>query len=275
MKSPDEEFSWPLSELPDIRTAGRFPLDDRQYDTTYHSATHALHVHMYDATLRLGERTIQLHPGDLTVSPAGVQSGYDLPTPGHHWCVHFAQVEPKPGEASAALPIHLPLGSLGEHAGQRIMSIAQTRAGGPDPLATAAASAAMLELLLWVAMQAAVAQRSSSALAATRGFAAAERVAALMHERLEEPLSIPDLAAEVDLTQNYLARIFRVRYGMTMPRFLLTCRMDHAKHLLAHTAIPVSKVAARAGMPDVQHFNKQFRKLVGVSPSAYRSRNAR
>jgi transcriptional regulator GlxA family with amidase domain len=149
------------------------------------------------------------------------------------------------------------------------------RAGGTDPLASAAASAAMLELLLWVAMQAAVAQRSSSALAATRGLAAAERDAAKMHERLEEPLSIPDLAAEVDLTQNYLARIFRVRYGMTMPRFLLTCRMDHAKHLLAHTAIPVSNVAARAGMPDVQHFNKQFRKLVGISPSAYRSRNAR
>jgi AraC-like DNA-binding protein len=249
-------------------------LDDRQFDTTYHSATNALHVHMYDATLRLGDRAIQLHPGDLTLSPAGLQSAYDLPTPGHHWCVHFTPVEPKRGDATADLPIHLPLGSLGEHAGQKIMAIAQVRAGGDD-IATAAASAAMLELLLWVAMQAAVAQRSSGALAATRGLAAAERVAAMMHERLEEPLSIPDLAAEVDLTQNYLARIFRVRYGMTMPRFLLTCRMDHAKHLLAHTAIPVSKVAARAGMPDVQHFNKQFRKLVGVSPSAYRSRNAR
>ena len=274
MKPLPDHIDWPLSALPDIRTAGRFPLDDRQFDTTYIGNSHALHIHTYDATMQLGDRTLTLHPGDLTISPAGVESRYDLPTPGHHWCVHFL---PATGSGEmASLPIHLPLGSLGEHAGQRIMAIAQTRAGGTDALASAAASAAMLELLLWVAMQAGVAKRSSgTALAAPRSLAAAERVAAILHERLEEPLNIPDLAAEVDLTQNYLARIFRLRYGMTMPRFLLTCRMDHAKHLLAHTAIPVGKVAARAGMPDVQHFNKQFRKLVGVSPSGYRSRNAR
>jgi AraC-like DNA-binding protein len=267
-----DHLDWPLTALPDIRTAGRFPLDDRGFDTLYQTSSHALHVHDYAATLQLGSRTIALRPGDLTISPAGVASRYDLPAPGHHWCVHFMPADAT-GPA-ASLPLHLPLGSLGGHAGQRIMHIAQTRAGGADPVACAAAGAAMLELLLWVAMQTGVAQRSST-LAAGRGIAAAERVAAILHERLEDPLSIPDLAAEVELTQNYLARIFRLRYGMTMPHFLLTCRMDHAKHLLAHTSLPVGKVAARAGLPDVQHFNKQFRKLVGVSPTAYRSRTAR
>lgn len=271
--SDTNHITWPITALPDIRTAGRFPLDDRQFDTLYQTGSHALHVHTYDATLQLGERTIQLRPGDLTISPAGWISRYDLPTPGHHWCVHFMPAAST--GVTARLPLHLPLGSFGEHAGQRIMAIAQTRAGGTDPLSAAAASAAMLELLLWVAMQAGVARRSSGSQVAGKGMAAAERVAVILHERLERPLSIPDLAVEVDVTQNYLARIFRLRYGMTMPHFLLTCRMDHAKHLLAHTGIPVSKVAARAGMPDVQHFNKQFRKLVGQSPSAYRARNAR
>lgn len=266
-------ITWPVTALPEIRTAGRFPLDDRGFDTLYRTSSHALHVHQYEATMQLGEATIELRPGDLTISPAGWPSRYNLPTPGHHWCVHFMPAVAK-GEL-ARLPLHLPLGRLGEHAGQRIMAIAQTRAGGADPLASAAASAAMLELLLWIAMQAGVARRSSKAQVPGKALAAVERVAAILHERLDQPLSIPDLAAEVDVTQNYLARTFRLRYGMTMPHFLLTCRIDHAKHLLAHTSLPINKVAARAGMPDVQHFNKQFRKLVGLSPTAYRARNAR
>lgn len=147
------------------------------------------------------------------------------------------------------------------------MSIARLFANSADPVARAGASAAMLELLLWLAMQSRTAGRSP---ASPAGAGAIERSAALMQERLASPLSIADLADEVGLTQNYLARLFRQRFGMTMPHFLLTCRMNHAKHLLQHTTSPIATIAQRVGMPDAQHFNKQFRRLVGVSPSAYR-----
>ena len=69
------------------------------------------------------------------------------------------------------------------------------------------------------------------------------------------------------MTQNYLARMFRKRFGMTIPRYLLNRRIDYARHLLTTTNIPIHRVAARVGLPDPQHFNKQFRKLVGTSPS--------
>ncbi len=308
MKLGLAEFAWPLNALPVLRTAGRFRLEDRDFGTEYLSRTHALHVHDYDGQMRLGDATIALRPGDVTISPANVPSSYALPAAGIHWCVHFLAPSPgtpgegwdegAPGSASsrrnrqnphpalsrgtgrgtnarksatvspvATLPHHLALGSLGPHAGQKIMAITQLRTGGNDPVASAAASAAMLELLLWLSMQSRIHRRTGGA---TRGIGAAERVAAIMHERLAGDLCIADLADEVELTQNYLARIFRLRYGTTMPRFLLTSRMDHAKHLLRHTAIPIARVAERVGMPDPQHFNKQFRRLVGVSPSQFR-----
>ncbi len=262
------EFSWPLDALPEIRTAGRFPLDDRDFDTRYVGPSHAVHVHDYDGQLKLGDRVISLRPGDVTISPAGMASFYNLPRPGFHWCVHWMPAKSQRSDG-APLRLHLPLGSLGDHAGQRIMHIAQLRTGGTDPVATATASAAMLELLLWLSMQARVHQGTGNA---SRGVEAAERAAAIIHQRLADDLCIADLADEVELTQNYLARIFRLRYGTTMPHFLLTCRMDHARHLLRHTVIPIARVAERVGMPDPQHFNKQFRRLVGVSPSEFRGR---
>jgi AraC-like DNA-binding protein len=148
------------------------------------------------------------------------------------------------------------------------MAIAQLHTIG-TPTASAAASAAMLELLLWLSMQAGA--RGGAMRDAPRGAAAVERAATLLHERLAEALDIPSIAEEVDLTQNYLAKMFRQRFGMTMPRFLLTSRMNQAKHLLRHTTVPVWRVGQRVGLPDVQHFNKQFRRLTGMSPSAYRN----
>ena len=50
--------------------------------------------------------------------------------------------------------------------------------------------------------------------------------------------------------------------------------MQHAQFLLSTTNIPIHVIAQRAGIPDRQHFNKQFRRLVGTSPSVFRSRNA-
>ena len=68
------------------------------------------------------------------------------------------------------------------------MAIAQLHTVG-TPVATAAASAAMLELLLWVSMQASA--RAGGSRSAPKGVAAVERAATILHERLAEPLDIP------------------------------------------------------------------------------------
>ena len=42
-------------------------------------------------------------PGAVTLSPAGVETRYDLPKPGRHWCVHFTA--PRGREPTTALPV--------------------------------------------------------------------------------------------------------------------------------------------------------------------------
>ena len=92
----------------------------------------------------------------------------------------------------------------------------------------------------------------------------------LIDLRLKEVLAIPELAEASGLSQNYLARAFRRRYGMPVPHFILLRRVELARHLLTTSELTVKQVAHEVGLPDVQHFNKQFRRLAGMSPSAYR-----
>ena len=75
------------------------------------------------------------------------------------------------------------------------------------------------------------------------------------------------------LSQNYLARRFKARFGVTLQGYLRNCRMEYAGLLLATTDMPIGQVGACVGLPDPQHFNKQFRAVFGESPSAARHRN--
>jgi AraC-like DNA-binding protein len=259
-----DTWSWPLRALPKVVVAGRFPLEDRDFGYRYRSHTHALHVYDYVGQIRIDNHPFSLQPGDVTLTGAGRDSRYHLPAPGQHWCIHFTTVGMH-GEL-ARVPIHFSLGSTHEFAVERVRAIARLQAQA-SAVSLAAASAAMQELILWLVMQA---QERGNDQRERRSLSAVERVAAIAHARFTEPLTVPELADEVGMTQNYLARMFRQRFGMTIPRYLLNRRIEYARHLLTTTNIPIHRVAARVGLPDAQHFNKQFRKLVGTSPSQAR-----
>jgi AraC-like DNA-binding protein len=265
MPHVDTLFRWPLKALPQVTVAGQFPLDERGFSYEYRSPTHAIHLYDYQGQIRISQNPFPIRPGDVTITPAGAISSYDLPKPGHHWCIHF---EPLPARGELTqLPIHFSLGSMHDSPTERGRDIARLQAQN-SKLSLAAGSAALQELLLWLAMQA---QAQSHAAHNQRSLGAVERVAAIVHARFTEPLTVPELADEVGMTQNYLARMFRRRFGMTIPRYLLNRRIEYARHLLMTTNIPVSRVALRVGLPDPQHFNKQFRRLTGMSPSHMRS----
>jgi AraC-like DNA-binding protein len=253
--------------LHEIVAAGRFPHADRDFERWYKGATHCFHLYEYACDMRWDGEQEHVDPGDLSFSPAQHETRYHLPRPGRHWCIHFI---PQPvGSLALELPLLIRLGHRSEFVAQRMAHIARLHArgrvtGDDGALARVAASAALQELLLWLALE------SRAAGPRTRADAAAELAATLVASRLAEGLSVPDLAREVGVSQNHLAARFRSRFGVTIPRYLLTRRVERARQLLATTDLPVREIAAAVGMPDAQHFNKQFRRLVGHAPSAER-----
>jgi AraC-like DNA-binding protein len=88
---------------------------------------------------------------------------------------------------------------------------------------------------------------------------------------LGEPSSVGTLARRVGTSQTHLNRLFRAAVGTTAGDYIRRRRLEWARHLLAHTTMPVKAVAYQVGIPDPQHFNKTMRRYFGKPPSALRS----
>ena len=256
-------LQWPLAIVPRIVVAGRFALADRAHETRYRGPTHALHLHDYRADLRTEAGARPLAEGDVTLSPAGRITTYALATPGRHWCVHFIPVT---SDTGIALPLHSSAATIGGGVRERMAHIAALHARSTDsPIAAATAGLALQELLLWLA------ERATGAPDDAAG-QVADRAAAIIDTRFAEPLGAMTIAAEVGRSPAHLARIFRARFGTTIPHRLIQRRAEHARYLLESTDLPIWRIAERVGIPDPQHFNKTLRRVLGASPSAIRAR---
>jgi AraC family transcriptional regulator len=91
-----------------------------------------------------------------------------------------------------------------------------------------------------------------------------------IEQNLSGDLSLEVLAAEVDLTALYLVRAFRVTVGESPHRYVVGRRIERAKRILADTATPIADVALASGFSSQSHLSSWFRRVVGVSPAAYR-----
>jgi AraC-like DNA-binding protein len=95
------------------------------------------------------------------------------------------------------------------------------------------------------------------------------RVLALLHQRLSGPVSVPELAAEAALSVPAFCRFFKQITQRTVTEFVNECRVQQACRLLLQKR-SVTEVGYTSGFQNLSYFNRTFRRLMGVSPSAYR-----
>ncbi len=95
-------------------------------------------------------------------------------------------------------------------------------------------------------------------------------VMALISARYRQPLTREVLARHVNLSPSRLHSLFR-RHMNTTPRALIMAkRMEAAAELLRTTHLLVKEVAAGVGIQDDSHFVRDFAKVYGLGPTAYR-----
>jgi AraC-like DNA-binding protein len=83
--------------------------------------------------------------------------------------------------------------------------------------------------------------------------------------------SLAALAREAAMSRYHFLRVFRQVIGMTPHQYVLRMRMHRAAVRLRLSNEPVSAIAFDAGFNDLSTFNRRFRRIMGASPSAFRS----
>jgi AraC family transcriptional regulator len=102
------------------------------------------------------------------------------------------------------------------------------------------------------------------------GPARLRRVKELVHAKMEDDLSLDEMAESVGLSTAHFARMFRKSTGETPHQFVLRQRLELAKTMLRVQGARVLDVAVACGFKTQQHFAQVFRCVCGVTPTEYR-----
>ncbi len=90
-----------------------------------------------------------------------------------------------------------------------------------------------------------------------------------MEEHYGEDLSVDQLAGIAELSPKYYAELFKKTYGSSAMDYLTEIRMNKAKQLMLGSDRLLREVAHRVGYRDEFYFSRKFKKVFGMSPSAY------
>lgn len=102
----------------------------------------------------------------------------------------------------------------------------------------------------------------------TRGGTAAVR--AWLLERLDQPVSLAEMAAYGSMSVRTFTRRFREETGQTPGEWLIRQRVNRAAELLETTDLPIDRIAERAGLGSSASLRQHFKITYGLSPLAYR-----
>jgi transcriptional regulator GlxA family with amidase domain len=100
------------------------------------------------------------------------------------------------------------------------------------------------------------------------------RVANLMEQHIEKPLSLEAIAKSSGLSRRQIERLFKRDLNCVPKRYYLQIRLRRARELLLQTAMPIMDITAACGFQSTPHFSKCYRNHFGHPPSAERKLSA-
>ncbi|GIP39821.1 AraC family transcriptional regulator [Paenibacillus sp. J31TS4] len=96
------------------------------------------------------------------------------------------------------------------------------------------------------------------------------QVIAFLKERIGEKVTLAMLAAEVNMNESYLSRLFKQETGKTIVESMHQLKLEKARTLLRDPDRTVKEIAEEVGIDDPFYFNRLFNRYYGQSPTDYR-----
>ncbi|KAB2715202.1 helix-turn-helix domain-containing protein [Brucella intermedia] len=97
-----------------------------------------------------------------------------------------------------------------------------------------------------------------------------DRVLVHIHKHYHAPLRMEELAEIAFLSISGLHRLFQRHTQMSVSEYVIALRIGESCSRLSGTNQPIQHIAAEVGYASLANFNRQFRRLRGMSPREYR-----
>lgn len=96
--------------------------------------------------------------------------------------------------------------------------------------------------------------------------------AAFIKDNYSRELSLEELARQFNMNGPHLSKLFSKYIGESPSRYIMSLRMNEAKHLLSlKKELSVKEVGAAVGYPDPFYFSRMFKQHNGMTPTEYKN----
>jgi len=83
-------------------------------------------------------------------------------------------------------------------------------------------------------------------------------------------LNVTDIGEQFNITPSYISRIFKERFGETLPNYINKLRILKAKELLKENKMSIITIAHKIGYVNSNVFIRNFKKYEGITPGQYK-----
>ncbi len=97
-----------------------------------------------------------------------------------------------------------------------------------------------------------------------------EELNAILTQRLEEGITLNEVAKRLGETPSAITHRLQRNFNMSFSEYVARLRIDKAKDLLRHTKLSATEIGRRVGIADQSNFGKTFLRLEGMTPIEYR-----
>lgn len=91
-----------------------------------------------------------------------------------------------------------------------------------------------------------------------------------MNEYYNSNISIDEICKNIYISSCHFQRIFKKHMNQTPYNYLMEIRVNRAKEKLLEEKIPIEEIARLCGFVSATHFSAVFKRMEGISPSAFR-----
>ncbi|TCP97804.1 AraC-like DNA-binding protein [Cricetibacter osteomyelitidis] len=98
-----------------------------------------------------------------------------------------------------------------------------------------------------------------------------EQVKQYLDTYYAENLTLEDIAFRFNISPFYLVHLFKQETQFSPIQYLIRRRIGEAQSLLINTRYSISKIAGLVGYDNANYFSSLFNKMIGVSPTLYRT----
>jgi len=98
-----------------------------------------------------------------------------------------------------------------------------------------------------------------------------QTVLSYIYSNYGEDITLQSIAQKLNYSPAYVSTIFSTYAGRNFKAYLDNIRVNRAADLLKKTGLNISEIAMQCGFSTLRTFNNTFRRIIGTTPTAYRS----